>query len=161
MKWCAAIVLLSLASGCSSETTEPDGVRAFELGTGSWRFEPIEDGAQLDMVHGAQGGWHVWLAFRVDGIDDEDLLFVTTETQLGDESRAPHVTRTRVPFEAPDIEGHRVFVGWTEILDDPSCMLGAPLRVKATLELPDGSTLTDERYITPMGGAYPPPACEP
>ena len=44
-----------------------------EVGTGTSDYQPIADGAEVDLVRGTQGGWHIWTAFRVDGAALQDV----------------------------------------------------------------------------------------
>lgn len=36
-------------------------------GTGSFAFEPLADGDAVTIVHGPQGGWHIWIGGQVTG----------------------------------------------------------------------------------------------
>ncbi|MCA9610059.1 MAG: hypothetical protein KC619_30895 [Myxococcales bacterium] len=79
-----AVLVLSLllgALGCDG----PGGVDAgrdaagamptVELGTGTSAFEPIpETGAELELVMGPQGGFHVFVTARIEDLDVEDML---------------------------------------------------------------------------------------
>src|SRR5687767_1091538 len=38
-----------------------------ELGTGQGFYIPLVEGDRVVMVHGGQGGWHLWTAARVTG----------------------------------------------------------------------------------------------
>ena len=43
-------------------------VPVVHLGTGGDGFHPLTAGQDLEMVHGPQGGWHVWIAVRADHV---------------------------------------------------------------------------------------------
>ncbi len=148
-------LLFSWVGACAGDTVGEGGT-SLELGTGSWRFEPLEDGQELELVRGAQGGWHVWLSIRTRGLADRSVL--TLSMQPADESRPPRSSTVTMVLDPADDEGFRDFVGYTGIVDDPSCLLGQMMRVEATAEV-DGERLTTERYFVPMGGSYPPPPC--
>lgn len=45
-----------------------DEVPVVHLGTGGDGFHPLTPGQDLEMVHGPQGGWHVWIAVRADHV---------------------------------------------------------------------------------------------
>ncbi len=151
---------LGLLSACDPGTQPLSGERALEVGTGTWRFEPLEDGQQVDMVRGAQGGWHVWVSLRASGVEEGEGMMTLT-LQPADESREPAVTTVRVSLDPPDSQGRRSFLGWPGILEDPSCQLGELLRVEVQLDISDAEEpLVAERMVTPLGGTYPPPACE-
>ena len=66
----AASLVISLAAGCGDmELPEPGGI---ELEVGSAApdgagYLAVEDGTEVVLVPGAQGGFHVWLGMRVRG----------------------------------------------------------------------------------------------
>jgi len=160
----AAALVLALAStaaaGCGAETGRPgEGETHLELGSGSWRFEPLEDGQAVDLVRGAQGGWHIWISVRAEGFAESQAV-LELETQVADESRPPQHTEVEVRLERPDAEGRRAFIGWPAILAEPGCLMGEMLRVTATLRDDAGTRVEAERYVTVMGGDDPPTACE-
>jgi hypothetical protein len=58
----------ALAGACLEtprDALPADEVPVLEVGTGTYRFEPVTDGDTLPLVFGAQGGWHLWVAIRV------------------------------------------------------------------------------------------------
>ena len=146
-------------AGCATvEPVEP-GEASLELGTGSWRFEPLEDGETLELVRGAQGGWHVWLSVRVEGMAGEPPPLRFT-MQPSDESRGADSFEVALRFDPPREDGARQLVGYTGIVSDPACLVGELLRVEVEMPGPDGAMLRSERDVRVAGGAYPPPACE-
>ena len=128
------------------------------IGTGTWRFEPLEDGQEVQMVRGAQGGWHVWLSVRTGGLDAATGRLVI-EIQPADESRPAESASVGVQFDPPDADGMRNYLGWAAILSDPSCAMGRVLRVRASLTTGAGVHLTAERYLVPGPGENPPAPC--
>lgn len=146
-----------MLSGCATDVQEVDHPASLELGAGSWRFETLADGQELELVRGAQGGWHVWISVRTRGLDDEPLI--TLALQPENESREPVETTVRANLDPEDDEGYRDLVGHTQIIDEPSCMVGEMMHLEARVEV-DGETLTSDRYFTVLGGTYPPPSCE-
>lgn len=151
----ALAALLSLA-GCADAPAEE---AAIEVGTGSWRFEPIEDGQEVALVRGAQGGWHIWISVRVRGIEG-DAPPLTLSLQPADESAPPIETDVQLRLDPPDADGWRQLVGYTGALPDPSCVVGELLRVRVSTPMGDGRVMASERDVRVLGGAYPPPACE-
>ncbi len=131
---------------------------SLELGTGSWRFEPITDGQELELVRGAQGGWHLWLSVRTRGLDDRTPLRITM--QPADESLPPRMATATMVLDPPNADGFRDFVGFASVVEDPGCRVGELMRIEASAEV-DGEVLVTERYVVPLGGTYPPPPCEP
>jgi len=144
--------------GCALEAPPPEEPRV-EVGTGSWRFEPLVDEDSVELIRGSQGGWHFWLSVRTQGVEAEDVI-LTIETQLEDESRPAEEVDVDVRLGRMNDEGERTLLGWPAIVADPACLAGHTVRVSITLQLADGSTLSDERYVRIAGGSDPPPACE-
>jgi hypothetical protein len=146
--------------GCVGEEPPP-GEPALEVGTGTWRFEALEDGQRVDMVRGAQGGWHVWVALRLSNVDAMDEGLLELSVGPADESGLPLETSAEVRFNPPDSQGRKTVLGWLGIVRDPACAVGNLLRVEATMTLPDGTVLEDEVMIEAGAGADPPDACVP
>jgi hypothetical protein len=151
------LTVAGLALGCG-EVPPPAEEPALELGTGSWRFDALEDGQQVELVRGAQGGWHMWVSLRVRGVDMERPPIRLT-VQPADESRPADETEIQLPFEEANSEGWRQRIGYTGIVEDPSCLVGELVRFRAELETPEGELLSSERDVMVMGGEYPPPPC--
>ncbi len=151
------LVVAGLALGCG-EVPPPAEEPALELGTGSWRFDALEDGQEVELVRGAQGGWHMWVSLRMRGVD-MDRPPVELTVQPADESRPADVTAIPVGFEEPNSEGWRQLIGFTGIVEDPSCLVGELVRFRAEMTTPAGEVLVSERDVRVMGGTYPPPPC--
>lgn len=61
-------LVLALASACAgADPCGADAPPTLALGTGETAFAPIA--APLEVVHGPQGGWHVVVALRAQGLD--------------------------------------------------------------------------------------------
>lgn len=81
--------LLSLlaCTGGSDDTAPVEGCftepAAIEIGGGERTFEPVSDGADLTMVHGPQGGWHVLASVRLTGVDPIVSIDYTVTTGGG------------------------------------------------------------------------------
>ncbi|HJL17686.1 MAG TPA: hypothetical protein RMH99_18625, partial [Sandaracinaceae bacterium LLY-WYZ-13_1] len=149
------LVALALAGCADAPATEA----ALELGTGSWRFEPLEDGQEVALVRGAQGGWHVWVSLRVRGVEGEPPP-VRLALQPADESRPTDETTVALPFDPPRDDGWRQLVGYTGIVYEPACTVDELLRITVSMTMADGRVLTAERDVRVRGGAYPPPPCD-
>ena len=152
----AAILALASSTACSHAPVNPGA--QLELGTGSWRFEPLEDGQPVELVAGVQGGWHVWISLRVSDLG-RDPRPIHLTIQPSDESAEADEMRIALPFDPPRDDGTRQLVGYTGIVSNPSCWVGELVRLRATMELPAGEVLVAERDVTLLGGVYPPPAC--
>jgi hypothetical protein len=150
------LVIACMASACSA--TPDEGEPSLEIGTGTWRFEPVEDGQEVPLVRGAQGGWHVWISVRAENLDTStgSLEIIV---QPVDESRPPQSSSVGVRFDPPDSEGRRAYLGWPAIMEDPACAVGETYRFEAVLTDASGRRLRAERDIVIGGGNNPPPAC--
>lgn len=160
-----ATILVGLLGGlggsallaCSAAPPEPTGA-SLEIGTGTARFAPLSDGAEIPLVRGAQGGWHMWISVRASGLD---TAFGSVEVAHGpaDESRPMDVTRAGATFDPPDALGRRSMLGWPAILADPSCSVGRLHRVRVTVTTATGQRASAEVELIPTGGDHPPPPC--
>ncbi|MEM7674632.1 MAG: hypothetical protein AAF449_01375 [Myxococcota bacterium] len=155
---CLLGVLASATVACG-DAEDPGAALSLELGTGSWRFEALEDGQEVELVRGAQGGWHVWVSFRVRGMAEERAI-ATLRIQPADESRPANEADVQLRLGGSNDEGYRHYIGWTGIVPDPACLVGELVRLEATMEAPDGTLLRSERDVTLLGGTYPPGACD-
>jgi hypothetical protein len=136
-----------LLAGCSAAVGE--GVA--ELGTGEAEFEPLTDGQVVPIIHGAQGGYHVWLSAQVLGLEARRVsMFIETQREDGTlPAETSNVTISLTPSESA--EGMRELVGWPAILANPDGVNGAPLRVTIRFADPvSGVVASDERTIIPM-----------
>jgi hypothetical protein len=151
----AALASAFLLLGCAQQS---EAAPSLELGTGTFRFEPVEDGHGLPMIRGAQGGWHLWVAVRTHGIDAA-LGSLTIELQRADESDPPQTTTLGVQLDPPDDDGRRSYLGWPAILPDPSCSAGELFRVHASFTTSAGEQYEDERHAVALPGDDPPAPC--
>ncbi|MBX3274410.1 MAG: hypothetical protein KF729_29365 [Sandaracinaceae bacterium] len=154
----ALFALPALAGGCASVADPGEGDPRIEVGTGTWRYEPLEDGDGVPLVFGAQGGWHLWVAVRAYDVD-VDFGSLEVVHQPADERLPPSTTRIGVTLDPPDATGGRAYLGWPAILADPACSVGELHRLQVTLTPASGGRLTAERYVRVLGGEHPPPPC--
>ena len=121
------------------------------IGTGITAYEPIDDGAELMLVMGPQGGYHVDITFRscgivpmdarlrVDGFDAETGREVAFEIDR-------ILTERRVRVEE---DGCWTRVGDLLVFDVlmPSEIVGREVRVEARVVAEDGTTASTTRTI--------------
>lgn len=148
------LVLVALAAagaGCAAEVGE--GI--LELGTGEWRYEPLEDGQEVPIIHGAQGGYHVWVSARALGVDGE-RVHMLLETEPMDASRPPEQSTVDIRLdETTDGSGMRQLIGWPAILAHPGCDEGRMLRIHLELSS-DSAHAADEMIVIPRSTDLPP-----
>lgn len=125
--------LLALAGltlvACAGE--EPAGELAIELGTGEWQFEPLVDGQSVRLVHGAQGGWHVWTSVRTTGVDPEHVR-LELGMRLADDPEADWDT-SRIDVRMVEDGDALAYLGYPFVVPRPACVVGRPLELRATL----------------------------
>lgn len=108
------------APDAGSPELEPE----LEIGHGETMFAPLEKDQALPYVRGSQGGFHVWISFRVRGLDPQRVLIaVTTKVEGHDDLELQR--RGRQDFVAVDgddagADDFYEYTGWpAQILDAP------------------------------------------
>ena len=150
------ILLLGQAWGAGCTPPEP----AFELGTGELEFEALEDGDEILVIHGPQGGYHLLGSLRSAGIEagnHEDLGDPdnpTIELEVEHEGRQLVVNGTFTQGMVPSSPGnpswtHEV-LGRLAILDiaDDSELDGEEVVFSARITPTSGPVFTDSRTLT-------------
>lgn len=146
-------LLLVVACGDPAEPP-PDGelevgVAAVD-GTG---FVSVADGAEVELVPGAQGGFHVWLNLSVYGA--EGALYVSrTARRVEDDALI-----LRAPAQRLDVPGDAMVDWWQPDNAAPAFMCPSPIGLsvfdreiyfEVTLENADGEVVaTDDLILTP------------
>ncbi|MCX5747781.1 MAG: hypothetical protein NT062_35395 [Proteobacteria bacterium] len=133
-----SVVLVLLAACGSDPQPAPASITRIELGTGVDAFAPLAPtGAQLELQHGPQGGWHVWVAARIwsdepAGPDGIVLVYdASSPTKpMGKTSLA--LTNARLLRE----DDHWLRLGDLVILDvtGPADVVGMTLELTATVD---------------------------
>ncbi len=153
----AAILLLS-AQGCSASPKQVADAEppSLELGTGTGAFEVLEDGDDIFIVQGPQGGYHFFGALRARNVnpgDSEDLSdssnpTTTFEAFVGDARIDGMFSTYRQGLEVSN--GYAEMIGRQVILDilDDEDLDGATVRFGVRFEDVDGVMLSDERTLT-------------
>ncbi len=136
---CAAAIALAL-SGCAE--VEP----TLELGTGDRGFEPIEDGQDLPMIEGAQGGWHLWISLRTTGLDPSDARVAMAVAPL--EAGRPRQERI-LEVDLQPHEGYHRLIGVPMVMSLPECFQNRVVLVEVTVTDRGGRTESDERVVVP------------
>ncbi|MBX3246768.1 MAG: hypothetical protein KF901_06285 [Myxococcales bacterium] len=122
------------------------------IGTGVTEHVPLEDGAELPLVMGPQGGYHIDVTFRACAIEAMDARLqvwghdAETGGQVSEELERI-LTIRRVLYD--DDGGCWTRVGDFLVFDtfDPSTIVGRRVRVRAVVREPGGLSVQDEREI--------------
>ena len=150
---CAPLIALLLLSGCGSgEATPADpgpessGVRVV-LGTGEAEFESMDGEPQIRLVHGAQGGFHVWTSFLAYGFTGAALdLLLTTHVEGASEPLVMHARLSTREVVDADGAPARSFAGFPGQVRDARCADGRRVELDLQLSEPGGGTAEDVRH---------------
>ncbi len=160
----ASLVAALVGGGCEAGDDREGAPVApppvLEIGTGTYRFEAVPEGGAVPLVYGAQGGWHLWLAVRVRGLDDDAGSFEVTHFPLDDPDASARVSHG-IRLDPPNAEGWRAYVGWPAILRDPACAVDGLYRLEVTFRPASGGRLIAARDVVIAAGDRPPPPCAP
>ena len=147
-------------------TAGPEGGAGsvLELGTGITTFEPLpETGATLELTRGPQGGFHVYGAVRIRGVDPERAMLGYTVRRRSD-GEAMTLERNVLLRTARLLRDGESWVRLGDLLIfipdvymSPDEVAGTEVRVEATLELPDGTRYVDGRDVTLVDEDVMPP----
>jgi len=132
-------------------TMPPDvGEPWIELGTGARRFETLEEGAEVPIIAGIQGGFHVWGAFRGGGFRGTDAAIDFSLELDGEELGAAHYTEPQLERGSDgrlDYPGVAVVFARNEDVEPSS---GRTMRLSVRVEDADGVVLTASIEIVPV-----------
>jgi hypothetical protein len=150
----AGVVLVAaaaalLACGSSSEGREAgtSGAQRVVLGTGEAEFESMDGEPRIRLVHGAQGGFHVWASFLAYGFASQALdLTLTTLVEGASENLVMHARLTT--RELLDVDGTpaRSFAGFPGQVRDARCADGRRVELQLHLSEPGGGAADDVRH---------------
>jgi hypothetical protein len=144
----------SLAAGASANVT---------VGSGQSAYLDVADGTTLYWERGPQGGHHVWVALRMIGLRKVGTIVTIDVDDLdvpagGAPDAGPtNINHSRVIFDFEREEGgHCVLYGLRMQLDNAGSialdqLVGAHVRITATLQDPDGAKATNSREVVVTG----------
>jgi hypothetical protein len=152
-----AVAFFLLCAGCSHGNAEEDagpidaGMPRVELGTGSTGFVPIpETGAELELVAGPQGGFHVELTARIYDVNIEGLIISYDGTPVG--AAAPTTYPTSITLDSTMVvrEGDH----WLRndilrfMVSGPADIVGMQVDVRVVVQCISGLSAQDVRRAT-------------
>ena len=142
-------------SASGSLTLDP----AIEIGTGELDFEPLDDGDELMLIRGPQGGYHFLGSLRAKGIEPGDAAdlanpgnpTVSFQASIDGVDLAPNAQYTQGldPVEAypwtHEMVGRLVILDIGQNPNDDDDLAGAEVVFSVTLEDVHGIVFTDAR----------------
>lgn len=137
----AAAVIAHLAAGCAAEV-DP----VLEVGTGVTRFEPLSEGQSIPMIAGAQGGWHLWVAVRSQGLSASRLRLEVATAPV--ESGRPRQSSIHV-LDLEPRDGWHERAGITAVLSVPECFQDRSVSITAEAIDADRRAARGERVVVP------------
>jgi hypothetical protein len=149
-----------LACGSVRDTTpgktkdERRGSPTFVVGSGKDAYAATADGATVEIIHGPQGGYHLWGAFRVTGIA-AGRVSVTYDVLRGGSPATP-LSSTTYEVDPFARAGGREWAGLIGYVpnDLVASTANGPVVLSMTLTDAAGTVLHDERHL--VAGPVPP-----
>ncbi len=140
----ASVVLTG--SACVTEDTGPPWL---ELGAGLGSFRSLAEGDSIELVHGAQGGWHIDLALRFGGFgpDGVHLSYSGADPESGAQLSFVTEALLQERLVRPTDDGWER-VGDRLVFDiaDATEVIDRELRVEVTVSL-DSEQWADSRTV--------------
>jgi hypothetical protein len=136
-----------VAFGACAEPFTIDGPPGIELGTGEYAYEPVEDGQDIPLIHGPQGGYHVWVGLRMRDMNPNGMR-LDTAVELADTAtpvgRPLFFRFTMFRGESGEFE----YAGLPEQLE-PAEVEGRAIRIEVVATDRGGRTATDAMIAIP------------
>lgn len=128
----------------------PDSLARVELGTGTTSFVTIpESGAELELVAGPQGGWHIDVTARLYELIIEDLLLTYEIERDGVIISMPRQFMLREALVTPEGDHYLRAGDFVPFeISQPSDVVGDTVVVRAIAEATDGARAEDEHTVT-------------
>ncbi|MEM9071183.1 MAG: hypothetical protein AAGE52_21915 [Myxococcota bacterium] len=136
------------SADASADVTVSEG--RVEIGTGLTDFAEVAEGGTLELVNGAQGGWHVDIATQLYGLEpmDLNLRMQGFDVETG-ESRTIVVERILTRRRVRDEGDHFLRLGdqLVFMVVDGSEVVGRSIRVEVEATPMGGTTVRAEKTI--------------
>ena len=147
-----AVVVLA---GCGASYGGPPVIA---IGTGPDSFVPLADGDAIPIVHGTQGGYHVWGSIRAREVDPHGLalrftLVIDGDAAMGTAPLSVTVRDDRVDLDLAGSGSDAIgtHAGTVVFLPDPAAVRGRSCRFRVAATDAGGRHATDEKRVVPFG----------
>ena len=130
---------LLLFCGCSAGVSGPPNV---DVGGGADQFITLRDGDSVPIIHGLQGGYHVWGSVRASGVDPNALALRFT-LYIEEATDAYTIRNDTVDLSDGEHLGTAVF------LPNPDDVRGRSCRFHLDVTDAAGRTASSEHRVTP------------
>lgn len=145
--------------GCGDPAPADAGPRAdgassdvrVELGSGTSAFETIPEAAELELISGPQGGWHVWVTARIWDERIDGLIISYEAVPVGSTARITMPTELMLNSSRVVREGdHWLRAGDFTVFDitGPPGVVGMQLVLTVRIRDTAGNMAEDSRTVT-------------
>lgn len=143
-----ALVTISGCAGESNPNPPPAPEPVLELGTGLDEFVPITDGDSVPIVHGIQGGYHIWGSLRARDLGPEQVRLHYTLT-LEETGELVSSVKIVVGLHPAENEDAWVSLGSFVFVPMPMQVHGQDVLMQVEATDRASSTASDARRIRP------------
>jgi hypothetical protein len=136
------------SEGPQSDGCSPGEDPLLELGHGSTSFETLEDGEQLVLEHGVQGGVHTFMALHLERIDDSsDDLVAYLRGYLDGQlvATSSPILDLRCNPDSDGLEAWNILLIWDA---DPVALHEQTVTIEVELTDASGTEVTDTKEAT-------------
>lgn len=117
-----------------------------EVGTGFIDYVPLADGDGIEIVHGSQGGWHVWTGVKVPDASVQDVR-INLFTRFADGGQPAGDASSVAASLGPTLDGARANAGMRNFITDGNTIHGKELVLRVEVVANDGRHGVGERRV--------------
>lgn len=140
-------ILCATLVGCVDDGAPVVGTSGIgcEVGIGEDTFESLDDGEEVSIIAGPQGGYHITTAAWAHGVEGDTITVSgTLRLAASGDYLGPGFT-TRWPVE--EAEDEVEIPGLLNLLSDPERARNQEILLAVTVEDASGGTASDERVV--------------
>ncbi len=117
-----------------------------EVGTGHIDFQSLADGGDVELIHGPQGGWHVWTAFRLREVAIKNVR-INLFARFEGGSAAGDPSAIAILLSDPT-GGEQTYAGMRDFIHDGNQARGRKIILRVEVIASDGRHGAGERTVT-------------